>query len=386
MNKEQIQQLFSAHFQQSPQVIAKAPGRINLLGEHTDYNEGFVLPASIDKAVWMAAGKREDGRFRFFAVDLNENFESENGKTEFQNTQTWANYLLGVISEARADGGLIGGLDIAFSSDIPIGAGLSSSAALESATLAVINELYHLQLSKMQIVRLAQRGENRFVGMNCGIMDMYASVYGEEDHFLRIDCRSLEHAYFPFNAPEHTLVLCDSRVKHALVESEYNIRRAECEAGCRVLQSFDPGIRSLRDVTSEFLQKHEAALEPQVFKRCHYVVKENERVVKACKALQESDFSTLGQLMLETHKGLMEEYEVSCPEIDFLVERARGMDGVLGARIMGGGFGGCTLNLLETRALKQFSEEIKGVYFEKTGKTMAIYPVKIADGLEVFKV
>jgi galactokinase len=374
---------FETHFSSQPEIIIRAPGRINLIGEHLDYNDGYVLPAAIDKAIWMAASKRKDGRFAFFAQDLGEFFISENENTVFQETLSWANYLLGVVSEARKDGLKFGGLNVVFGGDVPLGAGLSSSAALESGTMFIINELYDLKLTRMDIVRLAQRGENHFVGMNCGIMDMFASVMGSENKVVRLDCRSLEYEYFPYNAGEYGLVLLDSGVKHALVDSEYNTRRKECEEGLAILKKLNPKIKSFRDVTFSYLKKKEAKLPKVVFKRCKYVVEEIIRVEKACAALQKNDFKTLGKLMYQTHDGLNEEYQVSVPEINFLVEIARTNRNVLGARMMGGGFGGCTLNILKNSELASFSEKTKAAYKRVFGIDLKVYPVAITTGTEI---
>jgi len=378
---------FESRFATPPELFVRAPGRINLIGEHTDYNGGFVVPAAIDKAIWLAAGKRKDGRFAFFAHDLGDFFISEGENPVFQEKQSWANYLLGVVREARKDGLVFGGLNVVFGGDVPLGAGLSSSAALESGMMFVLNELYALGLHRMDIVRLAQRGENHFVGMKCGIMDMFASVMGRENQVVRLDCRSLEYAYFPFETEEYSLVLCDSGVKHALVDSEYNTRREECETGVAVLKQYNPQIDTLRDVSMEWLKLHQNALSPTVFKRCKYVVEEIERVERACLALQQHDFATLGDLMFQTHDGLNLEYEVSVPEINFLVEKAREYQAagiVLGARMMGGGFGGCTINLVKNNALVSFLNELSAVYQETWGIELKTYPVQLTAGTETY--
>jgi galactokinase len=376
---------FKTHFSSEPTLIIRAPGRINLIGEHLDYNDGYVLPAAIDKAIWMAASKRNDGRFAFFAQDLGEIFISEDEKTVFQEKMSWANYLLGVVDEARKDGLKIGGLNIVFGGDVPLGAGLSSSAALESGMMFIANELYQLGLSRMEIVRLAQRGENHFVGMNCGIMDMFASVMGRENQVVRLDCRSLEFEYFPYNTADYSLFLMDSGVKHALVDSEYNTRRKECEEGLAILKHKNPTISSFREVTFSILKKKQYKMSEVVFKRCKYVVEEIARVEKACLALQKNDFKTLGKLMYQTHDGLNEEYQVSVPETNFLVEMARSNRNVLGARMMGGGFGGCTLNLLKTSELAAFSAKTTAAYKRVFGIDLKVYPVAITTGTEIIK-
>lgn len=380
MNAPIVQSAYARHFSTEPDITVRAPGRINVIGEHTDYNAGFVLPAAIDKAIWMAAGRRADGRFAFYALDLDEFFISENADTVFQQQFKWANYLLGVVSEARKDGHSIGGLNLAFGGDVPLGAGLSSSAALESGAMFILNELYGLGLSRMDIVRLAQRGENNFVGMKCGIMDMFASVISREKSVVRLDCRSLEYAYFPFDTENYSLVLIDSGVKHTLVDSEYNTRRAECEEGVAVLKQFDPRISSLRDVSMRLLQQNESQLRPVVFRRCKFVVAEIARVEQACAALEQNDFVTLGRLMLEGHDGLHFDYEVCVPETNFLVEQARRFSGVAGARQMGGGFGGCTINLVETSVMDAYLDFIRTAYEEAFGIVARVYPVHLTGG------
>jgi galactokinase len=380
MNADAIKTSFEAHFSVRPELIVRSPGRINLLGEHTDYNDGFVLPAAIDKAIWLAAGKRSDDRFAFFARDLDESCLVEPEQIVFQDRFPWANYLLGVISEAKKDGLTIGGLNLAFGGDVPLGAGLSSSAAIESGAMFLLNELYQLGLSRFDIIRLAQRGENRFVGMQCGIMDMFASVMGRENHFIRLDCRSLEHAYFPFETDNYSLVLLDSGVKHALVDSAYNQRRTDCETGVALLQQVNPDISSLRDVSLPFLLQHQNLLSTTVLKRCQYVVEEIARVEQACIALEKSDFQTLGRLMFETHHGLNLDYEVSIPEINFLVALAQQHPGVTGARIMGGGFGGCTLNLLHNKEIEAFCASATLAYQATFGLDLKIYPVRLSSG------
>ncbi|MBL7781450.1 MAG: galactokinase [Saprospiraceae bacterium] len=380
MNAPTVQSAFLQRFSIEPDITVRAPGRINIIGEHTDYNAGFVLPAAIDKAIWMAAGRRSDGRFAFYALDLNEFFISENADTVFQQQFKWANYLLGVVSEARKDGLQIGGLNVAFGGDVPLGAGLSSSAALESGAMFIFNELYGLGLSRMDIVRLAQRGENNFVGMKCGIMDMFASVISREKSVVRLDCRSLEYAYFPFDTENYSLVLIDSGVKHTLVDSEYNTRRAECEEGVAVLKQFDPHISSLRDVSMDLLLQHESQLRPVVFRRCKFVVAEIARVEQACAALEQNDFATLGRLMLDGHEGLDVDYEVCVPETNFLVEQARRFSGVAGARQMGGGFGGCTINLVETSVMDAYLDFVRTAYEEAFGIVARVYPVHLTGG------
>jgi galactokinase len=379
MNAEIVRKAFVQHFSEPPECTVRAPGRINLIGEHTDYNAGFVLPAAIEQSIWLAAGRRTDGRFAFWAHDLEAFFITDHQQVVFQEQYPWANYLLGVVSEARQEGLVFGGLNLAFGGNVPLGAGLSSSAALESGALFALNELYRLGLSPMDIVRLAQRAENNFVGMQCGIMDMFASVMGRANAVVRLDCRDLSYQYFPFEPTDFSLVLFDSGVKHVLVDSAYNTRRMECASGVAVLKTFDPTITALRDVSLDLLMQHKAQLTDAVFKRCQYVVEEMLRVEKACTALQKSDFETLGRLMFQTHDGLNCLYEVSIPEINFLVETARHHHAT-GARMMGGGFGGCTLNLVKTHAMNAFVAAVTHDYKNTWGINLKTYPVRLATG------
>ncbi len=385
MLEETIIEHFEEKFGVRPEIIVRAPGRINLIGEHTDYNGGLVLPAAIDKAIWLAMGKRDDKLLKISAFDLKEDFESDLSTLE-KSEQGWPNYLLGVISELSKDGIEIGGVNVAFGGDIPIGAGLSSSAALESGMLSGLNHLFGLGLPKMDIVKLAQRGENHFVGMNCGIMDMFASVMGRAESVVRLDCRSLEFEHFPFHAPGHLFVLCDSGVKHALVDSEYNTRRRECEEGVRLMRESLPGIETLRDVPLEAIVANEGRLPALVFQRCKYVVEEIERVFSACNALKDNDLDLLGQLMNQTSDGLRHGYEVTCAETDFLVDKAMEQAGLIGARQVGGGFGGCTLNLLKADESQDFITTMQAAYLEKYGRTLVCHTVKLSEGVEVKEV
>ena len=383
MHPNIVSTTFTSIFSARPDIVVRAPGRINLIGEHTDYNGGLVLPAAIDKAIWFAAGKRNDRRFAFYAADLNEHFISEHQPLVFQKQFTWVNYLLGVFSEARKDGLEFGGLNLAFGGNVPLGAGLSSSAALESGAMFVLDALYGLGLSQLDIIRLAQRGENNFVGMQCGIMDMFASVMGRAGNVIKLDCRSLDYEYIPFRMPDHSLVLCDSGVKHALVASEYNTRRRECEEGVAILKRYYPDIASLRDVSTDLLKAHESQLRPSVYNRCLYVVEEIARVEQACAALRGNDLRQLGRLMYQTHDGLDRAYEVSCPELNFMVNAARVDDAVTGSRMMGGGFGGCTINLVKNEAVEAFTQSLDADYQRVFSRKINSYVVRPSNGIEV---
>lgn len=383
MGKQSTYTSYQHIFGTKPEITVRAPGRINLIGEHVDYNGGFVLPAAIDKSIWFEMGRRQGDVLHFHSLDLGEDYIGTTSNI-IKSEKNWANYLLGVISETQKDGLEIGGVNVVFGGEIPLGAGLSSSAALEAGMLSGLNELFGLGLEKMDIVKLAQRGENQFVGMNCGIMDMFASVMGREGHVVRLDCQSLEFEYFPFQTSDLSLLLCDSGVKHALVNSEYNTRREECEAGLNYFKEKYPEISSFRDLKYQQVLAEEALLPPNIFKRCCYVVEELVRVDEACKALKDNDLQRFGLLMFACHEGLHNEYEVTCAETDFLVRQAMLHQDLLGARQMGGGFGGCTLNLIKTDALEDFTQYLKAAYDAEFGLELKSYPVKLTDGVGVF--
>lgn len=376
----QLTASFQHTFQASPLLIC-SPGRVNLIGEHTDYNEGFVLPAAIDRAIYLAISPRTDNELHFIAHDLNKTYTGS--LTSLTPTQTWPDYLLGVIDQFKRAGHPIRGINCIFGGTIPMGAGLSSSAALENAVGFALNELFGLGLSRVELVKLSQRAENEFVGAKVGIMDMFASMMGKADHVIKLDCRTLAYTYAPLQMNDVRIVLCDSRVKHALVNSEYNTRRAECEAGVRFLQTFYPEIRSLRDVTMAMLDEHLRDTQPLIYQRCAYVVQENQRLLDGVAALEANNIPAFGQLMYGSHEGLSNWYEVSCPELDILVEIARQQPGVLGARMMGGGFGGCTINLVQANALDAFSRVITEQYKAKTGKDTYLHVCKLQNGTSI---
>jgi galactokinase len=374
-------QAFRRKFGEAPAIVVRAPGRINLIGEHTDYNEGFVLPAAIDRALWFAVSPRNDHRLQLQALDLKEEFQGN--LTDLQKSQLgWPNYLLGCFSELLQDKHPIDGVNLVFGGDIPLGAGLSSSAALESGLLLALNELFQLGLSRPELARLAQRAENNFVGMNCGIMDMFASLMGRADCAIKLDCRTLQHEYIPIQADNTSILLCDTGVKHQLVDSAYNKRRQECEEGMRYLQSVYPAVRSLRDVDLKMLLSEKTLLRAVVFQRCKYVVEENERVEAACKILKETGLPGIGSLLYASHEGLKNEYQVSCPELDFLVDQTPASLTFFGARMVGGGFGGCTINLLKKDAVGSFKTFIEKKYLAKWGRELRIWEVKITNGVE----
>jgi galactokinase len=362
-------------------ILICSPGRVNLIGEHTDYNEGFVLPAAIDKAIYLAVGPRSDNELHFIAYDLNETYQGS--LTDITPTKTWADYLLGVVSQFQLAGHTLRGFNCVFAGTIPMGGGLSSSAALENGVGFALNELFQLDVDRVSMVKLSQRAENEFVGAKVGIMDMFASMMGKAENVIKLDCRSLEYTYAPLRMDGISIVLCDSRVQHSLVTSEYNTRRAQCEAGVRFLQPFYPEIKSLRDVTMAMLDQHLRDAEPLIYRRCAYVVQENQRLLDGVAALEANNIAAFGQLMYGSHEGLSHWYEVSCPELDTLVDIARQQPGVLGARMMGGGFGGSTINLVRNEVLDDFTNLITEQYKARTGKDTYLHVCKIQDGTNV---
>nr|WP_293842389.1 galactokinase [uncultured Arsenicibacter sp.] len=379
---ENLTQTFQQAFGTTPTLQIASPGRVNLIGEHTDYNEGFVLPAAIDKAIFLAVSPRQDQELHFVAADLNESYTGHTD--QLTHTDAWPDYLLGVIQQFQLAGLTVGGFNCAFGGTIPIGAGLSSSAALENGVGFAINELFGLGVDRLDLLKMSQRAENNFVGLKCGIMDMFASMMGKAGNVIRLDCRSLDFAYAPLKMEGFRIVLCDTQVKHSLASSEYNTRREECEAGVRILQAaYGDSVKSLRDATMDMLDTHLKDREPLLYRRCAYIVQENERLLTGYTDLEAGDVEAFGQKMYGSHEGLSKWYEVSCDELDILVDIARTQRGVLGARMMGGGFGGCTINLVREEALDAFKEAITEQYQAKTGQLPLIYICKIEDGTRV---
>lgn len=379
---ETLTSAFRGTFGETPTLI-QSPGRVNLIGEHTDYNEGFVLPAAIDKAIYLAVGPRTDQKLHFVSADLNSTYQGS--LTDIKRSgKGWANYLLGVIDQVQKETSLPGGLNVVFGGTIPIGSGLSSSAALENGVAVALNHLYKLGMERVPMALLSQRAENQFVGVQCGIMDQFASMMGQEGQVIKLDCRSLEYAYAPLAMDGFRIVLCDSRVKHSLASTEYNTRREECEAGVAIIRaSVGDQVRSLRDVTMDMLNRYVRDQEPLLYKRCAYVVLENQRLLNGVADLEAGNIEAFGQRMYESHEGLSHWYEVSCPELDILEDIARAHPGVLGARMMGGGFGGCTINLVREDALADFEADVQRKYLERTGQETLLHECRIEAGTHV---
>jgi len=369
---------FGELFHSQP-TLYHAPGRINLIGEHTDYNDGFVLPAAIDKAIYFAIGKNDKKKLRLYSIDYSESFEIALDDLHKSDTH-WANYLIGVTAQFQKRGLQPRGIDCVFGGDIPLGAGLSSSAALECGFAICLNDQNNFRIDRSELILMAQKAEHEFAGVMCGIMDQFASTFGKDGHVMKLDCRSLDYEYYPLTNDEVDIILCDTKVKHTLASSEYNIRRGECEAGVKILQQKYPQVKALRDATPEMLEEVSDQMEDTIYQRCHYVIHEVVRVENACQALLQNDFVTFGKLMYATHNGLSREYRVSCEELDFLVDIARKDPNVLGARMMGGGFGGCTINLIKKGGAEKFIETVLKEYPKQTNHETEIYRVKISDG------
>ena len=372
--KQRISEKFRTLFQTEGEFFASA-GRINLIGEHTDYNGGFVFPGAIDKGMMAEIKPNGSRKVCAFALDLDEYCEFGLNEEDAP-VQGWARYIFGVCREIIKRGGQVGGFSTVFSGDVPLGAGMSSSAALESTFAFALNELFGLGIDKFELARIGQSTEHNYCGVKCGIMDQFASVFGKAGHLMRLDCRSMEYEYFPFDPESHgyKLVLLNSQVKHQLTGSPYNDRRASCERVAKVL-----GQDYLRGASMDQLEAVKDQISDEDYLRARYVIGEERRVLDVCAALEKGDYETVGARMYETHWGMSRDYEVSCEELDFLAEIAQEC-GVTGSRIMGGGFGGCTINLVKTELYDSFISKAKSAFAEKYGHEPVEIPVVISDG------
>ena len=371
--KETIKRNFAERFGAEGTLYASA-GRINLIGEHTDYNGGFVFPGAIDKVIMAEIKPTGTDKVRVYSVDIDE-YAEFGLKEEDAPRQQWARYIFGVCREIIKRGGKVGGFDAVFAGNVPLGAGLSSSAALESCFAFALNDLFNdNKIDKFELAKIGQSTEHNYCGVNCGIMDQFASVFGKKDHLMRLDCRSLEYEYFPFKLDGYKLVLVDSKVKHELVDSPYNKRRASCEHVAKVL-----GVETLRDEELADLEKVKDSISEEDYNRAKYVIEEKQRVLDVCDALQRGDYETVGDRMYKTHEGMSKLYEVSCVELDYLNDIAKEC-GVTGSRIMGGGFGGCTINLVKDELYDNFIATAKKKFAEKYGHEPQVYEVIVSDG------
>ena len=359
-----------------------APGRINLIGEHTDYNDGFVMPAAIDKHFDFAVVPNQSHLFNITASDLNEKISFT--LNELKSGNRWENYLMGVIDAFKRRGKEIGGVDCLFSSTIPSGAGLSSSAALCSGFGFALNDIFHCGLTRLDLALIAQEAEHQFAGTKCGMMDMYASLFSKGGSVMLLDCRTNQHEYLPVNFEGFEILLIDTKVKHSLNDSGYNDRRASCEEGVRIMQGKFPNIKSLRDVDSKMLETSKSMMSDDVYMKCFYVVHEIERTLRAAELLKSNDIIGFGKLMYKTHWGLSKEFKVSCEESDCLVTWANESE-ITGARQMGGGFGGCTINLVRKELVPSLMDDVRGKYFAAFKKEPDFYPVELSDGVHKSK-
>ncbi|MHA8088823.1 galactokinase [Aquirufa antheringensis] len=378
--KTKIESIFHQKFEGQP-LIVRSPGRINIIGEHVDYNGGYVLPAAIDKYIYVAIDKRNDGIIGLYSVNFDVKIEIEINNLKPSND--FSTYVFGVVDQVIKRGYSISGFNIVIYGDIPVGAGLSSSAALESAVAFAINEIYQLGISKLELVSIAQSAESIFAGVNCGVMDMFASIYGQKDFAIKLDCNSLQFEYMPLVLDGYSLVLFNSNVKHSLASSAYNIRRSQCEAGLNRIKQFLPNVNTFRDVTESHLIEYILPFDKEIFTRCLYVVKEIQRLNDACQHLANGNLQALGQLLYATHDGLSLEYEVSCFELDFLIDEVKGNSNVLGARMMGGGFGGCTINIIKDEAISELIDSLKVNYLKTTGLHLEVIKVQTVNGTEI---
>ncbi|MEQ8471781.1 MAG: galactokinase [Marinoscillum sp.] len=387
MNQEILSKVVSEYkrlFSDTP-ILVKAPGRINLIGEHTDYNNGFVLPAAVEQSIYIAMGKSTDPtKSKLVSLDMNGQFEFDMTCFSPIKPNTWQNYILGVVAEIKKIGS-VDGFNMVFAGDVPQGSGMSSSAALECGTCFALNELFDLGFEKVEMVKMSQKAEHNFAGVLCGIMDQFASMMGAKDQALLLDCQSLEYKYFPIELEDYSLILCNSNVSHSLADSEYNARRQQCEAGVSVLCRHYPNVQSLRDVSMDQLLAHQTEMSEVVFKRCEYVIKENERVITMTSAMEKSNFHELGEILTTAQAGMRDNYEISCPEIDFMADFANSRSDVLGARMMGGGFGGCTINLVNKGSEELFIQELSVAYKKEFDKEITPIRVQIADGVGLIK-
>lgn len=379
MDSKIIKSEFISRFKKEP-LLFRSPARINIIGEHTDYNDGFVMPAAIDKEIIFAIAENGTNKARIYALDLNDYAEFDINDTSPDSKQTWSNYLRGVIGGLLLKNISLKGFDLVFGGNIPLGAGVSSSAAIEGGIGVALQGLFKFEISRMDLAKIGQRAEHEYVGVKCGLMDQFANLHGKKDYVMKFDCRSLEYEYIPFFAKGYSVLLIDTKVKHALASSEYNTRRAECESGVSVIQKDFPEVKKLRDVSLEMISKYKDKLDPVVYRRCKYVVEENDRVGLAASALKNNDFGTLGELLFQSHEGLSLDYEVSCKELDFLVQLAGESHWVAGARMMGGGFGGCTINIVQSAHLDEYINYINKAYTEFFGKDPGFYSFQITDG------
>ena len=379
MDIEFVRSRFIKHHDGTTGSVYASPGRINLIGEHTDYNGGFVFPGAVDKGMIIEIKPNGTDIVKAYSIDLKDYVEFGLNEEDAPRA-SWAKYIFGVCREMIKRGVEVKGFNTAFAGDVPLGAGMSSSAALESAYAYAINDLFgDNKIDKFELAKVGQATEHNYIGVKCGIMDQFASVFGKEGSLMRLDCRSLEYQYFPFKPEGYRLVLVDSVVKHELASSAYNKRRQSCENVVAAIAKKHEGVEFLRDCTLEMLAEVKEEVSAEDYMRAEYVIEEIQRVLDVCDALEKGDYETVGQKMYETHHGMSKKYEVSCEELDFLNDVAFDC-GVTGSRVMGGGFGGCTINLVKNELYETFITTAKERFKEKFGRSPKVYDVVISDG------
>ncbi|KGE86045.1 MAG: galactokinase [Phaeodactylibacter xiamenensis] len=380
---ENIASVFRDTFSSQP-LLVQGCGRINIIGEHTDYNEGFVLPASINRYIYFAIAENGTNECHFHALDINDSYQFSLSDIK-KSDKSWANYLMGILDQLQKENILLEGVDVVFGGNLPIGSGMSSSAALEAGFALGICSLFNLQKSRQELAQLAHRSSNNFIGIPSGIMDQFASLLGQRGQAIKLDCRSLQYEYVQLDLKDYELLLINTGVSHALANSAYKDRVRECREGAEAVAQKFEGIQSLRDVSLEQLEACREDMTAVVYQRCRYVIEENERLHQALHLLTNGEMEALGELLLGTHEGLSKEYEVSCRELDFLVELAKDHEGVAGARMMGGGFGGCTLNLVKKSAKEDFLKYAKKEYYRAFSVQAEHYELEIVDGTDIVR-
>ncbi|ARV16192.1 galactokinase [Polaribacter sp. SA4-12] len=374
-----VKDTFIDKFKTEPLLIF-SPGRINIIGEHTDYNDGFVFPAAVNKGIAAAVQKSDSASSTAIALDLDSTIEFELDKLKPSKEGSWENYVFGVVAEIQNKNKVIGNFNIIFKGNIPGGAGMSSSAALENSVVFGLNEIFDLGLTKHEMILISQKAEHNYVGVNCGIMDQYASMFGIKDNALHLDCRTVESKPYKIDFKDHQLMLINTNVKHSLSDSAYNDRRSACEGVSELL-----GIKALRDATEADLETIKDKVTPANYQKALFVIQENERTLKAAKAIEDNDLELLGSLIYQSHEGLSNQYFVSCDELDFLVDQAKQNKEVLGARMMGGGFGGCTINLISKSEAKAFAETASKAYKNKFDNECSVYFIELSEGTHIVK-
>ena len=376
--QQQVLTSYEEKYKTEPKLFF-SPGRINLIGEHIDYNHGYVMPAAIDKGVWYAVAANNTNTANFYAVDFNESYSTEIDKVA--PNESWKNYVLGVLHILEEVKIKIGGFDCAFGGNLPVGAGLSSSAAVEGGLLYALNTLFNLQLDRVTMAKIAQRAEHSYPNVKCGIMDQFASLNGQKDHVILLDCVTLDYQLFPLQLNEYAIYLINTKVHHSLASGEYNKRRHDCEEGFSVLKRKIGGeITSWRQISPERVEQQKASLSERVYNRCLFVTEEIARTQKAGELLKKNDLKEFGKLMFQTHDGLSRLYEVSCAELDFLVEQVKQYPVVIGARVMGGGFGGCTINIIEKAKAGTIIAGVTAAYKQQFNIDAEVYEVATSNG------